>query len=327
MSEAKTRKPRASSAETLLGIFDLLREEAESLQLTRRLVEAGAGWWAETPPGEGTRPGEGTDGGLRERTGKLLAVLYNALLEGALVGRPLRAMGAGDGGGAPSSKAGVHSYTVMASMAVARRRGWLLSVFCEVLAPYLRLMDTWVTEGRIEDPHGELFFSQIGDSVLTGKVGLAAEVGVLAHYRNAITRHNQAHQHARLDGLDIAAAAAADPVVHVWDTGIVLHEKATPQFLAPLASAVALAGQDISLMRRVRALIAAMPEACLAAATGGFATRLVMLLYRILRSVSRRPKVESCLTLSVLLFAMVSRWSTGQDKKVRRAACSGLAGA
>lgn len=279
-SYGKRRATRASSGETLLGLFDLLRGEAESLQLTRRLVETGAGWWAETPPGEGTRPGEGTDGGLRERTGKLLAALYDALLEGALVGRPLRPMGAGGGGGAPSSIAGANSSTVTASVTTARRRGWLLSVFCEVLAPYLRLMDAWVTEGRIEDPHGELFFSQIGGSVLAGGVGLAAEGGgALAHHRNTTSRYSHAHQLERLDGVDVAAtAAAADPVVHVWDTGIVLHEKATPRFLAPLASAVALAGQDISLMRRVRALIAAMPEACLAAATGRPATRLVVFL-------------------------------------------------
>lgn len=50
-------------------------------------------------------------------------------------------------------------------------------------------------------------------------------------------------------------AADPDPVVHVWDAGIVLHSKALPSFLAALAPAVALAGQDISLMRRVRALV------------------------------------------------------------------------
>ena len=43
--------------------------------------------------------------------------------------------------------------------------------------------------------------------------------------------------------------------MYVWDAGIVLHSKALPPFLAALAPAVALAGQDISLMRRVRALI------------------------------------------------------------------------
>lgn len=64
-----------------------------------------------------------------------------------------------------------------------------------------------------------------------------------------------------------------DPVVHVWDTGVVLHENALPSFLRPLASAVALAGQDVSLMRRVRALVATTPEAHLAAATGRYSPR------------------------------------------------------
>lgn len=54
-----------------------------------------------------------------------------------------------------------------------------------------------------------------------------------------------------------------DPVVHVWDTGIVLHSRALPPFLAPLARAVALAGQDISLMRKVRALVASSSDASL----------------------------------------------------------------
>lgn len=59
-----------------------------------------------------------------------------------------------------------------------------------------------------------------------------------------------------------------DPVVHIWDTGVVVHVEALPQFLAPLAPAIALAGQDISLMRSVRALVATTPDAHLRAATG-----------------------------------------------------------
>lgn len=47
-----------------------------------------------------------------------------------------------------------------------------------------------------------------------------------------------------------------------------MHLNALPQFLSPLASAVALAGQDISLMRRVLALVATTPDAYLCAATG-----------------------------------------------------------
>lgn len=141
------------SGETLLGIFELLRGEAESMFFTRRLVEAGAGWWAETPAGKGTRPGEGA-GGLRERTGRLLVSLYDALLTDALVSRPLL--------GARVSLPRSRPHGTVAAAAEVRRRGWLLSVFCNVLAPYLRLMDAWVTEGRIVDPHGELFFSQTG---------------------------------------------------------------------------------------------------------------------------------------------------------------------
>lgn len=49
-------------------------------------------------------------------------------------------------------------------------------------------------------------------------------------------------------------------VVNMWGTGVVLHSKALPPFLAPLASAVALAGHDVSLMRKARALIDSTPR-------------------------------------------------------------------
>lgn len=256
------RQGAAGSGETLLGLLDLLRVEAESLQLTRRLVSTGAGWWMETSASEGTQSSERSTGSLRQRTGKLLASLHDALVEGALVSRPLRspAPGTGDGeavswGAEACSRAATASAT-----ATPRQRGWLLAVFCEVLAPYLRLMDPWITEGRIEDPHGELFFSQIG-------VGGGAAPGGVGH-----AAPRQDHRLVRL-GAVAEEKVPADPVVHVWDTGIVLHEKALPRFLAPLASAVALAGQDISLMRRVRALVAAMPKPYLAAAIGRPAPR------------------------------------------------------
>ena len=209
------------SGETLVGLLSLLRPETESLEITKNLVEAGAGWWVDYPPGgpveedSQRRPGGGSagasagrgsrGGGLRERTGRLLAVLHDAVVSSALVGTGLpRQGGVGDGARAP------------------RRHGWLLRVFCAVLAPYLRLLDSWINEGRISDPHGELFLSQSGGG---GTVGVP-----------------------------VRESNKSDPVVHVWDTGIVLHSKALPPFFAPLASAVALAGQDISLMRRVRAL-------------------------------------------------------------------------
>eukprot|EP00752_Nemacystus_decipiens_P005155 g4678.t1 len=211
------------TVETLVGTLSLLRREAEALEVTKNLVEAGAGWWVGCPPGgpvgegsqrwPGRRPADATagrgsrEGGLRERTGRLLAVLHEAVVSSALVGTGLpRQGGGGDGARAP------------------RRHGWLLRIFCAVLAPYLRLLDSWITEGIIFDPHGELFLSQSG--------GGGSNVGAPVRGRNK-----------------------SDPVVHVWDTGIVLHSKALPPFFAPLAPAVALAGQDISLMRRVRTLV------------------------------------------------------------------------
>lgn len=65
--------------------------------------------------------------------------------------------------------------------------------------------------------------------------------------------------------------------MHVWDAGIVLHSKALPPFLAALAPAVALAGQDISLMRRVRALIVSSSDGGrgYSAAAGGATMRWV----------------------------------------------------
>ncbi|CAN0461403.1 unnamed protein product, partial [Hapterophycus canaliculatus] len=83
-----------------------------------------------------------------ERTGRLLSVLHDALVSSALVGagrRRLRSGGARDCGD---------------SLAPCWQ-GWLLRVFCEVLAPYLRLVDAWITEGRLFDPLDELFFSRI----------------------------------------------------------------------------------------------------------------------------------------------------------------------
>lgn len=138
-------KEGSASVETIIGLLSLVRREAKSLDITRELVEAGAGWWVETPPGVGMRPGEGA-GGLRERTGRLLTVLHDSLVEGALVQLP-----------AERGQFGIGSEAI-----APLRRGWILQVFCEVLAPYLRLVDTWITEGKIIDPHNELFFSQTG---------------------------------------------------------------------------------------------------------------------------------------------------------------------
>lgn len=138
------RQEGGAGSETIIGLLSLLKREAESLEITRRLVEDGAGWWTDTAPVEGTRPGKGA-GGLRERTGRLLATLHDALVSDSLVRGTV---------GDPSE---------FDDKALApQRRGWLLSVFCEVLAPYLRLVDAWVTKGNIVDPHGELFFSQRG---------------------------------------------------------------------------------------------------------------------------------------------------------------------
>lgn len=255
------RQGVAGSGETLLGLLDLLRVEAESLYLTRRLVATGAGWWTKASASEVTRSPERSTGSLRQRTGKLLGSLQDALVKGALVSQPLRspAPGAGDREAVSWEAGACPSAATAATTATPRQRGWLLAVFCEVLAPYLRLMDPWISEGRIEDPHGELFFSQIG-------VGGAAPSGV--GYAAGRKDH-------RFVGLGAGAEekVPTDPLVHVWDTGIVVHEKALPRFLAPLASAVALAGQDISLMGRVRALVAAMPEPYLAAAIGRPALR------------------------------------------------------
>ncbi|CAM9700389.1 unnamed protein product [Ectocarpus sp. 4 AP-2014] len=226
--------------ETIVGLLSLLRPEAESLELTRQLVEDGAGWWVPIPPKEeGVWPrnwrrrrtgaerhvGGGSGADLHERTGRLLSVLHDALVSSALVGigptPPEKSRGVGD-----------------TAARAPRRRGWLLHVFCEVLAPYLRLVDSWITEGRLLDPHGELFFSRIGGGG-----------GADGHGRAAAAADN-------IGGHDRqTTTVSCDPVVHVWDTGIVLHSKALPPFLAPLAPAVALAGQDISLMRRVRALV------------------------------------------------------------------------
>lgn len=151
-----------ASSETILGLLFLLKREAESLELTRRLVEDGAGWWTDTAPVEGARPRKGA-GGLRERTGRLLAALHDALVSDALVRGPVR------GPIRDASEFGEEA------LAPQQRRGWLLSVFCEVLAPYLRLVDAWVTKGKIVDPHGELFFSQRGAAGV-GVLGVMVEV-------------------------------------------------------------------------------------------------------------------------------------------------------
>lgn len=52
----------------------------------------------------------------------------------------------------------------------------------------------------------------------------------------------------------------SESVGNMWGTRIVLHSKALPPFLAPLASAVAMAGHDVSLMRKARALIDSTPR-------------------------------------------------------------------
>lgn len=143
------QSPRESpSGETLLGLLELLRDEARSLERMMELVERGAGWWHDIPGGSSEGAGVGADE-LRARTGRLLAVLYDAVVADAAVGHPVAVLSI------PS-----HVSPGMAPRA-SRRCGWLLHLFGEVLAPYLRLMDAWVSEGRIEDPHGELFFSRI----------------------------------------------------------------------------------------------------------------------------------------------------------------------
>ncbi|CAM9470490.1 unnamed protein product [Laminaria digitata] len=233
------------SGETLLGLLSLLRREAESLEVTLRLVRAGAGWWVDTPPGEGTRPGRGA-GGLRERTGRLLAALHDELVSDALVRRPPLGRGTPAIGALGANALDANALDAPDALAPLRP-GWLLRVFCEVLTPYLRLVDSWITEGRISDPHGELFFSRIGGGGGRGD-GVTSDGGRVG---GGGVADGEGGGTARGDG----AAADPDPVVHVWDAGIVLHSKALPPFLAVLAPAVALAGQDISLMRRVRALI------------------------------------------------------------------------
>lgn len=81
--------------------------------------------------------------------------------------------------------------------------------------------------------------------------------------------------------------------MHVWDAGIVLHSKALPPFLAALAPAVALAGQDISLMRRVRALIVSSSDGGrgYSGAAGGATMRWVegrcMLLFEVINDIFR----------------------------------------
>lgn len=155
-SRRKNRRNDGSggSGATLLGLLSLLRREVESLELTLQLVRAGAGWWADTPPGVGTRPGRGA-GGLRERTGRLLTALHDELVSNALVRRPQLETG--------THELGALDADALDALAPLRL-GWLLRVFCEVLTPYLRLIDCWITEGRISDPHGELFFSWIDGS-------------------------------------------------------------------------------------------------------------------------------------------------------------------
>ncbi|CAM9190719.1 unnamed protein product [Ectocarpus sp. 6 AP-2014] len=245
-AEHDSSSSSSGSGETIVGLLSLLRPEAESLELIRQLVEDGAGWWVATLPeeeeedawprnrrrrqtGAERHVGGGSGAGLHERTGRLLSVLHDALVSSALVGigptPPEKSRGIGD-----------------TAARAPRRRGWLLHMFCEVLAPYLRLIDSWITGGRLLDPHGELFFSRIGGG--GGAEGHGRAAAAAAATADNIDRHNRQ-----------ATAVSRDPVVHVWDTGIVLHSKALPPFLAPLAPAVALAGQDISLMRRVRALV------------------------------------------------------------------------
>lgn len=255
----------SGSGETILGLLTLLRKESRSLAQTQRLVMSAAGWWVKTSPGQGMRPGDGTAGGLRQRTAQLLTTLHDSMVEESLVwGQAMRSMtqatahrdGPRSTRGTASDKThenflgrarkqegckscgsrlfsdgsrGEEREEVHEALAPCRRHGWRLQIFCEVLAPYLRLVDSWITEGKISDPHGELFFSQIG-------------VDSLSSYSDPIPSSR--------------GASDADPVVNVWDKGIVLHSNGLPLFLAPFASAMALAGQDISLMKKVRALVA-----------------------------------------------------------------------
>ncbi|CAN0207634.1 unnamed protein product, partial [Scytosiphon promiscuus] len=256
------RSAAGGSGETIVGLLSLLQPQVESLELTRQLVEAGAGWWISTPPVEGDlrrrqrqrRPGSkghvgGGGGDLRERTGRLLSVLHDALVSSALLGagygRPESSVDRDGGGGDCGAVA-------------PRRQGWLLRVFCEVLAPYLRLVDAWITEGRLFDPHGELFFSRIG-----GDGGGGGRILTGGSARSA---------HDKIDDMSadsrVQATINQDPVLHVWDTGVVLHSNALPPFLAALASPVALAGQDISLIRRVRGLLAGSSSFAPARGTG-----------------------------------------------------------
>lgn len=143
LSDESERGGRVSG-ETLLGLLSLLRPVSESLKFIARLVEVTAGSWIVHPPAPRT-PANDSVGNLRERTGLLLAALYDSLVSDALLRRAAQ--------GPPRPDDGALA---------PWRRGWHLNVFLEVLAPYLRLLDTWITEGRLLDPHGELFFSQTG---------------------------------------------------------------------------------------------------------------------------------------------------------------------
>lgn len=143
LSDESERDGRVSG-ETLLGLLSLLRPISESLKVIARLVEVTAGSWIIHPPTPRT-PGNNNVGSLRERTGLLLAALYDSLVSDALLRRAVK--------GPPRLDDGALA---------PWRRGWHLNVFLEVLAPYLGLLDTWINEGRLLDPHGELFLSQAG---------------------------------------------------------------------------------------------------------------------------------------------------------------------
>lgn len=136
------------TGETLLGLLELVRDEAECLELVMRLVTAGAVWWSEI----GVLPDKAintaaTPMSLRARTGRLLDVLYEAVVEDGVIGRP-------------SSTWHARRCTEVGPR--CRRRGWLLRIFFEVLAPYLDLLESWTAQGRLIDSHGELFLSRVG---------------------------------------------------------------------------------------------------------------------------------------------------------------------
>ncbi|CAN0179909.1 unnamed protein product, partial [Discosporangium mesarthrocarpum] len=249
---AKKARRTRGTGETLIGALDLLREAATRLEHARRLVEAGVGWWEEESPreritpktwgmvvadgGDGEKPlrrgGRGGTSSLRERTKMLLCALHDDLVSEGLLGQ---------GRGCNMGKGWTGVYAACAPPTQA----WLLGLFFEVLAPYLSVVGGWVSEGRLEDPHGEVFFSpaDVRDGTVPGG-GRRGEV------------MSTAAPAVGWEGERGGGAPDNTPVLFVRNTGLVIHLAALPGFLAPLALPVAFAGQDILLMRKIRSLAA-----------------------------------------------------------------------